>query len=41
LSEWGDVKVAKNATAITVQALKPDGSKDRKENMGKTIIIHS
>jgi hypothetical protein len=24
LSEWGDMKVAKNATAITIQTLKPD-----------------
>jgi len=30
------MKVAKNATAITVQALKQDSSKDRNENKGKT-----
>jgi hypothetical protein len=41
LSEWGDKNVAKNARAITVQTLKPDGSKDRNENKGKTIVIHS
>jgi hypothetical protein len=41
LSEWADMKVAKNATAITVQALKPDSSKHRNKNKGKTIVIHS
>jgi hypothetical protein len=35
------MKVVKNATAITVKALKPDNPKDRNKNKGKTKVNHS